>query len=589
MANEIVVSTTLDLDSLKKGLKKNERASKTSGKRAGNKFGKAFERRSGALVGGLSKKFLALAGTIAAAFATRTVIAAASRQEDAINGLNAALKASGQFSKETSQDLQDFASEMQKVTTTGDETILELLKLGSAFGFSAEQSKVATKAALDLAVAADINVVEAMRRVGRTISGSTADVQKFAPEIANLTKEQLAAGDAATILANALAGQASAQTKTFSGRILQLNNAFGDLLEQIGFIITRSPVIASIIGKVSEAFVNLGDKIADFGKQGDVIKPFILNMLQLAGTINNFVTPIFELFFNAIKNGFNAIKFTALSFISFFNSDFKAQADEAFTALQESTAKMFDFDATAATARFIEQTQLFVESVKPVAEEAGRTIASGFVGPMQQATIESTEFITNAWNNAFSEIALTSEEFKKGLQTKLTGAFQAFRNGVSGAFSSIGQALAKGENGFAAFGKAILGIFGDLAIQLGQFYFLLGLGNLFINPAAAGQQIAAGIGLQILGGLLKGLAGGGGATASAGSVGGGVAAGGGGLEAPVQDVGQTFQEQEREVATAVTVNIAGNVLDRRETGLEIVEIINEAFGSDGVRIAEVGA
>jgi hypothetical protein len=33
------------------------------------------------------------------------------------------------------------------------------------------------------------------------------------------------------------------------------------------------------------------------------------------------------------------------------------------------------------------------------------------------------------------------------------------------------------------------------------------------------------------------------------------------------------------------VNVQGNVLDRRQTGLEIAEVINEAFGSGGVTFA----
>jgi len=60
-------------------------------------------------------------------------IAAAQVQEDAINQLNTALALSGKFTKEASQDFQNFSSELQKNSKFGDEVILSTGALIQSF------------------------------------------------------------------------------------------------------------------------------------------------------------------------------------------------------------------------------------------------------------------------------------------------------------------------------------------------------------------------------------------------------------------------------------------------------------------------
>lgn len=207
----------------------------------------------------------------------KTLTAAAVVQEDAINRLNAALRIAGEFSEEASADFQAFAGQLQRTTKFGDETILEVLALSKAFGFTAKQAKVATRAATELSVAAGIELTEAMRRVGRTISGSIADVSKFAPEIKKLTKSELAAGKAADKLVEALGGSAAAQIETFSGRTTQLNNNFGDLVETFGFMIIKSDDLRDSIGEVSLGIDAASNAIReiDFTGLGDDISAFL--------------------------------------------------------------------------------------------------------------------------------------------------------------------------------------------------------------------------------------------------------------------------------------------------------------------------
>jgi ABC-type transporter Mla subunit MlaD len=161
-------------------------------------------------------------------------VAASNAQENAVKSLNVALATAGDLTVEASQDMQEFASRLQEVTTIGDETTLELLALAKSFGATNEQAKLMVQAAADFSSEAQINLEEAMRRIGRATQGSIEDIAKFVPELKNLTKEQLAAGEGTKLLAERFEGAAAAAADTFGGKVEQLNGVVGDVKEKVG-------------------------------------------------------------------------------------------------------------------------------------------------------------------------------------------------------------------------------------------------------------------------------------------------------------------------------------------------------------------
>jgi hypothetical protein len=177
-------------------------------------------------------------------------------------------------------------------------------------------------------------------------------------------------------------------------------------------------------------------------------------------------------------------------------------------------------------------------------------------------------------------------------QAKITTINQAIQNGilktVSAAAERLGASLVKGGDAFADFQAVVLNIIGDIAIQIGTTLVGIGLGIEAIKASiltlSGGTAIAAGLALIALGGLLKSLSGGGGASADAGGSGGGGIASTpaeGGIFTPDED------EPAQKPGQQVVVNVQGNILDRRQTGLELAEVIRESFESQGTTI--VGA
>lgn len=242
--------------------------------------------------------FASFAGNLAANFAGKAIgavtgafgeltgimsesIALAQVQEDAIKRLNVALKASGIFTKEVSEDFQAYASELQKATKFGDEIILENAALIQSLGqLDKEGLKKATAASLDLASALGVSLNTAALLVGKAAAGEVSTFSRYGLIIKK-------GADNAETFANALdginskfGGAAAAQVNTFSGAVEQLSNSWGDAKEEIGFAFTENEKIKTSIKELNKFVVTLGGKIAEVAP--DIVKSFV-DMAQAAG------------------------------------------------------------------------------------------------------------------------------------------------------------------------------------------------------------------------------------------------------------------------------------------------------------------
>ena len=197
---------------------------------------------------GVGLRIGAIATAIAGStLAVREFIQAATEQEDAVNRLSAALKVNGEFTRGAINDFEGYAASLQNVTRFGDEAILNQLALAKSFGATNQQAKEIVTAATDLAAAFDIDLESATRNVAKTLGGFAGELGETIPALKNLTQEQLQAGEGITLLANQFKGSAQESVKTFSGATDQLANTFGDLVEEIGFFITKNDTLREVI------------------------------------------------------------------------------------------------------------------------------------------------------------------------------------------------------------------------------------------------------------------------------------------------------------------------------------------------------
>lgn len=187
------------------------------------------------------------------------------------------------------------------------------------------------------------------------------------------------------------------------------------------------------------------------------------------------------------------------------------------------------------------------------------------------------ESITNLFDTfsekLFNVVTLTEEQTAK-INELIT---KTFVKGIVSGVQTFVKALAAGENAFEALGKNILGLLGDLAIQIGTFLIATGIGQLEVLTAPGGPVIAAGIGLVALGTLLKTIGG----SGFGGTAGGG--AGGGAGFIPDENI-EVPEDDDFQRGTQVTVNVEGTILDPVGTATQIAELLTEITDSNDITV-----
>lgn len=158
-----------------------------------------------------------------------------------------------------------------------------------------------------------------------------------------------------------------------------------------------------------------------------------------------------------------------------------------------------------------------------------------------------------------------------------------FANAISGGIQNIVKSLAKGENVFENFGKFLLNTFGDLAIQLGQFYIAQGIAALALKSLDPTGTIAAGAGLVALGAILKSFFGGGGSGATSGVAASGATPAPGQLSTDTGTLADPDTVERAQEQTNLTVNVQGSLIQQQELG----EFIAGALSESGARQSTV--
>ncbi len=292
MADDIKIALTLGTDSFKQSASQASSAVDKLKDKIGDLkgpikdgMGGAFESVKGKL-GGLLDSVFSLQGAIGAlagAFAVGKIISAAIEAENALNGVAISLQQSGEYSKDALKEVQDFAGGLQDLTGLGDDTALEMFALAQSFGLSKDQAKLAVTAANDLSAATGKDLKQSVEALSASFNGNIGKLGKLNPALNDLSKAQLEAGAAAQLLGEQFAGTAAAKLQTFGGAIGALNGRFGDLLEELGFLVTKNPQVVEVIRTLEQALKRLGTFVAE---NADEIRSWV------SGGIRDFLTSL---------------------------------------------------------------------------------------------------------------------------------------------------------------------------------------------------------------------------------------------------------------------------------------------------------
>ena len=502
----------------------------------------------------------------------------------------------------------------------------EIKAIGIRFETIATQAGLIPEAIADgiqHAVKGTVDMEEALSAATTAIVSLEAGASQI-PKVFEIAKKAAAlfGGEVTDRFEQLTMAVASGSTRTLRsiGLIIEADKVFKDYATTLGKTAQelstaerQQAMMNAILEKGSERFKNINSSITPitenlkrqgvaFGELGDTISTFfnnvfgniIANKIQGAAiALENLNIKLGQLLLGQTPTAAQALQLL------------NAELDKLATARDMAAVRgdigrleQIDAETTKLKEQIVAQQQIVFSEQTAMAIKAASTQSNYEHAASLDAVANSGNKVIDYMKRNIMEgpkVDSFANGFKKGLQNMYQsveafgGAVSAVLvNGLTNAFASMGRALVTGENFFSNFGKQVLSTIGSLAIMMGQFLLLIGLGILpltWLGFTGGGAAIAAGIGLIVLGGVLQALGAGGGTPAAPAATGGGavqtggITGPGGG---PMSE--QTTEEERASAQTGVQVIVQGNIFDSRETGLQIAQIINDSFDLNGTII-----
>ena len=144
-------------------------------------------------------------------------IEAFGQQEMAVQKLAAAIRSQGGSVSEVLPIMSAFASEMQRITTYGDEQVLAMQAMATSMGVNSDQMQGVIKSAIGLASALNMDVMTAIKAASAAVQGKTTMLQEYIPALAKCKTEEEKLATVQKLSASGFA-QAKAEAETTAGR-----------------------------------------------------------------------------------------------------------------------------------------------------------------------------------------------------------------------------------------------------------------------------------------------------------------------------------------------------------------------------------
>ncbi|MFA5092081.1 MAG: hypothetical protein WC483_06050 [Candidatus Paceibacterota bacterium] len=156
-------------------------------------------------------------------------------QEEASTKLSAALKTSGEYSGVTRKRMEALSSSLQQVTRYGDETTSSAMALlMSLGGMSSKMAMDIIPNVQDFATALGMDLDSAATLVSKAIEGNVGALSRYGIKIEEGLDKQGRMAAITEALSEKFGGLAVAMGDTAGGALVKLQNAFGDMKEEVG-------------------------------------------------------------------------------------------------------------------------------------------------------------------------------------------------------------------------------------------------------------------------------------------------------------------------------------------------------------------
>ena len=229
-------------------------------------------------------KYAVAAGVAAVAIAGlikigKDLVDAYEVQEQAEAKLTAALKTTGEYSESTANELKNYASELQGVTTFGDEaTISAMALLQQLADLDKDGLKAVIPGMQDFAAAMGVDMQTAASLIGKTLGSTTNALQRYGIEIDTSGTKEEKLVQITQALNDKFGGTAKAVADTATGSMVQMQNALGDLNEAMG------KSIASGLQPFAEATTSIVTSLAEWINKNTEVNELLDDLSKGADT-----------------------------------------------------------------------------------------------------------------------------------------------------------------------------------------------------------------------------------------------------------------------------------------------------------------
>ena len=239
---KVEIETGIDEKGISKGL--NKIAEKL--KKFGNSPSLKALSNIGATVSGIGAAYkIVTDGVKAASAAIKEMSDLYNTQTRAEVQLTQAVKNNPYLLSESVTALKNYASELQSISTYGDEELIPQMAQLAAAGRTQDEIMQIMSASVNMAASGMMSLDGAVDALNKTYNGTVGLLVNQRGELKGLTAEQLKNGDAVKIISQKYDGMAQEVAKA-TGSSQQLKNAVGDLKEELGapFEKAMSPIRA---------------------------------------------------------------------------------------------------------------------------------------------------------------------------------------------------------------------------------------------------------------------------------------------------------------------------------------------------------
>jgi hypothetical protein len=334
--NEVTIQVTVDAKDAQAALdlfaKEGARVLKNSEKNV-ESFGNSFK--------DLAVK---LAGPLLAFATLRKSIEEAVQEENAIRQLNLAIAGTGEYSKQASDSLIEYAGSLGEITALGDDAIIQGLALAKSFGVTNDKAKELVTAATNLSAVTGQDLTTSIKQLGGTLDGTVGKLANLGPEFRNLTTEAAKNGDAIKLINKRYGEAGAALGDTFSGQLNRLQETFNDTFKAIGQQIIGDQTIQNGLKNLAEGLKVIAPILAELTKAALVLFNTIIKGLAVVVTGLSMLGEAFAESIGAdkLQAKFDSLTSTTINFVDVMDQAGKevGKTDAASSKFEETLTKV---------------------------------------------------------------------------------------------------------------------------------------------------------------------------------------------------------------------------------------------------------